>query len=332
MSLPDEKDETRLLDPEIRRFVDAMTAAWASHGDLSQSSSVEMRRIAEKVREPWIRGGPEMAAVREHTIPAGARGVRVRSYDPGGAPEKPALVYLHGGGWTLFSLDTHDRVMREYAARAGVTVIGVDYALAPEAGYPIALDQVVTVARFLAARGSELGIDPSRIAIGGDSAGANLAIGAALRIRDEGDPSLIRAMVLAYGVFDRESTAAARDRFGGAGNMLTAGEMDAFWRNYLQSERDSDSPYVVPIKANVQGLPPAFFVVPECDLLTEQSLRMAERMKEAGVPIRLEIYPGATHSFLEAVSISALAGRAFAESASWLRTILGTAPLCEERA
>jgi acetyl esterase len=250
-----------------------------------------------------------MSRITEHTV----RSVRVRCYDPGPDIAKPALIYLHGGGWTYFSLDTHDRVMREYAARAGVTVVGVDYALSPEARYPVALDQVVTAARFVAEEGA-LGI-----AIGGDSAGANLALAACIRLRNEGQPRLIRAMVLNYGVFDRSSSTEARERFGGPGNMLTSAEMESFWRNYLRDDRDVDDPLVCPLRADLSGLPTAFLVVPECDLLAEQSIALADRLRKAGVPVTLEIYRGATHSFLEAVSIAPLAERAFADTATWLR-------------
>jgi acetyl esterase len=260
------------------------------------------------VRAPWARGGPQMASITEQTV----AGVRVRWYDPGPPVEKPVLIYLHGGGWTLFSLDTHDRVMREYAARAGVMVVGIDYALSPEAKYPVALEQVVAVARFL-------GEHNARMAIGGDSAGANLALSACIRLRDEGHARLIRAMVLNYGVFERRSSAEARDRFGGAGNMLTSEEMESFWRNYLRDDRDADDPLVSPLRADLRGLPRTFLVVPELDLLTEQSLQLADRLAAAGVSVDLEIYRGAVHSFLEAVSIAPIADRAFDDTATWLR-------------
>ena len=274
-----------------------MTAAWARHPDLGSVSFAEARRIAEEVRAPWTRGGPAMAAT-DTTI----AGVRVRRYGSG----EPVLIYLHGGGWTLFSLDTHDRLMREYAARAGVTVVGVDYALSPEAKYPVALEQVVAVAQ-------SIGESATAIAIGGDSAGANLAIAACMR-----QPGLFRAMVLNYGVFDRYSSKEARERFGGPGNMLTADEMEGFWRNYLRDERDADDPFVCPLRGDLRGLPPALLVVPECDLLAEQSVQLADRLQAA----ELRVYPGAVHSFLEAVSISPLADRALEETASWLRDIL----------
>jgi len=253
-----------------------------------------------------------MAAITELNVPAANGPVRVRFYDPDPDRPKPALIYLHGGGWTFFSLDTHDRVMREYAARAGVMVAGVDYALSPEAKYPVALEQVVAVARFLGER-------RARIAIGGDSAGANLALATCLRLRDEGQPRLIRAMVLNYGVFDRESSPEAHRRFGGAGNMLTSEEMEGFWRNYLRDERDAGDPLVCPLRADLRKLPPVLLVVPECDLLTEQSVQLADRLSAAGVPVKLEMYRGAVHSFLEAVSIAPIADRAFADTAAWLR-------------
>ena len=281
-----------------------MSAAWSRY-DLAAASPPEARQIAEKVRAPWTRGGPEIASITEKTI----AGVRVRIYDPNPAADKPALIYLHGGGWMLFSLDTHDRVMREYAARAQMTVVGVDYALAPEAKYPVALDQVVAVAEELHALGM-------RLCIGGDSAGANLALATALRLRND---NIIQAMVLNYGVFDRVSTPDARTRLGGPGNMLTFDEMENFWKNYLRADSDEEDPYVTPLRADLHGLPRTLLVVPQYDLLTEQSVALAYRMRDAGVPVELKMYRGAVHSFLEAVSISSLAQQAFDDTAKWLR-------------
>ena len=271
-----------------------MSASWAQHPDLGSVSFPEARRIAEEVRVPWRRGGPAVTST-ETTI----AGVRVRRY----GSSKSVLIYLHGGGWTLFSIDTHDRLMREYAARAGVTVMGVDYALSPEAKYPVALEQVVAVAQ-------SVGQSAAAMAIGGDSAGANLAIAACMR-----QPGLFRAMVLNYGVFDRHSSKEAREQYGGPGNMLTADEMDGFWRNYLRDESDADDPFVCPLRGDLRGLPPALLVVPECDLLAEQSVQLADRLEAP----ELRIYHGAVHSFLEAVSISPLADRALEETSSWLR-------------
>lgn len=310
------------LDPGIRAFVKAMGEAWAAHPGFATAPPAEARRIAEAVRAPWARGGPTMAAVTEHRIPARTDPVRVRCYDPGGEGLRPGLVYLHGGGWTIFSLDTHDRLMRELAARAGVAVVGVDYALSPEAKFPVALTQVCAVLGYLASRGSDLGVDPSRLAVAGDSAGANLAVSACLKLRDSGSRVLPAAMALVYGVFDRHSSPKAVERFGGDGYMLGADEMEQFWRNYLTNEHEAEDPLVCPVRANLEGLPPSLLVVPGCDLLAEQSLRMAGLLEAAGVPVSCELYEGATHSFLEAVSVSSLADRALADTATWLRARL----------
>lgn len=310
------------LDPGIRAFVKAMGEAWAAQPGFATAPPAEARRMAEIVRAPWTLGGPAMASVTEHMVPAETGPVRVRCYDPGGSAPKPGLVYLHGGGWTIFSIDTHDRVMRELAARAGVIVVGVDYALSPEAKFPVALTQVCAVLRDLASRGGELGIDPSRIAVAGDSAGANLSVAACLRLRASGSRFLPIAMALVYGVFDRHSSPEAVERFGGAGYMLGAGEMEQFWRNYLTDEREAEDPLVCPMRASLEGLPPALLVIPGCDLLAEQSFRFADRLEAAGVAVHREIYEGASHSFLEAVSVSSLAGRALTDTALWLRARL----------
>jgi len=243
-----------------------------------------------------------MAAISERTI----ANVRVRFYEPHPDAGDAGLIYLHGGGWTLFSIDTHDRLMREYASRAGLTVAGVDYPLSPESKFPLALEQIVAVARAL--RGHY-----ARLAIGGDSAGANLAIGVAMQA------PIFDALLLNYGVFERYSSNEARERFGGPGNMLTADEMEGFWRNYLRDERDVENPLVCPMRGDLRGLPPVLLVVAECDLLSEQSFHLAERLGEAGVGAELRLYRGAAHSFLEAVSISPLADRALEESSLWLR-------------
>lgn len=264
-----------------------------------------------------------MSSTIERRIPfGGGDSVRVRIHDPGPEGGKAALIYLHGGGWTLFSLDTHDRLMREYAARAGIVVVGVDYALSPDAKFPVALEQVCAVARWVREGGARMGMDPARIAMGGDSAGANLTTAACLVLRDEEDGHVLRSMVLNYGVFDRHCSEDARQRYGGAGYMLASDEMDAFWRNYVTDPRQMDDPLVCPINADLTGLPPAFMVIAECDLLAEQNLRMAERLRAAGVRTEARLYAGASHSFLEAVSIAPLAARALDDTAGWLRAVL----------
>lgn len=313
-----------MLDPEIAAFIDAMGQGWSRHPPLDTLPVTEARKVAEAVRAPWARGGPEMADTRELRVPVGGGDVRIRILDPGPAGTvKPALAYLHGGGWTIFSIDTHDRLMREYAGRAGICVVGIDYSLSPEARFPRALDETVAVVRWLRDHGEAIGIDPRRILTGGDSAGANLALSAAIALRDAGEGDAVAGMVLNYGAFDNDCDNGSYRLYGGPGYMLGGQEMDDFWRNYLGDRHDGKHPLAVPLHASLEALPPAFLCVPDCDVLYDENVEMARRLRAAGVDTTMNVYAGASHSFLEAVSVAAVAERAHADTAAWIRAVLG---------
>lgn len=315
-------DEER-PDPEIARFVAALQAGYARYGDLESRPLPERRAIAEAVRAPWREGGPAMRKRHDVQVSTAAGEVRVRFFDAGSAPgPRPVLVYLHGGGFTSFSLETHDRLMREYAARVGCLVAGVDYALSPEVKFPVALNQLAGVLRWLAAEGAALGVDPRRIAVGGDSAGANLALAAALKLRDEPSPSSIAALLLNYGFFDADFETASQRRHGAAGGLLTTDELRGYLDNYLAGPPHLSDPLALPAHAELSGLPPSFHVIAQCDPLADGDRAMVQRMRAAGDEVESRDYAGATHSFLEAVSISRIAETALAESSEWLKARL----------
>lgn len=307
------------LDPEIRRFVTEVSAAFARYPNLNELPPIEMRRVCEAVRAPWAAGGPAMQRRIDRIVATPAGDVRVRIHNPSSRSAKPALIYMHGGGWKLFSIDTHDRVMREYAARADVVVIGVDYALAPEAKFPVAQRQIAHVVRWAREHARELDIDGNQIALGGDSAGGNLAITSALRLRDEDEPDAVCALVLNYAAIDVYCAPQALRRYGYEGYMLGADEMLQFWRDYLRGPEDEHDPLACPIHADLRGLPPTFMVIPECDILSEQNGRLAGKLQHAGVHVETAFYKGASHSFLEAMSIAAVSNQALADTARWLR-------------
>lgn len=313
------------LDPEIRGFVQSVNAAYSRHAHAAGPvSHAEARRIAEEVRKPWRQGGPAMHLTTEHAVPVAGGTVRVRIYDPTPARPKPALIYLHGGGWTIFSLDTHDRLMREYAHRASIAVVGVDYPLSPETKFPAALNQLIEVVTWLRKDRATLGIDAARLAIGGDSAGGNLALSAALLLRDRGLPNALQAVLINYGAFDIGCSDESTRRYGGPAYMLTRDELTMFWSNYLRGLDDRRNPLACPLHAQFQGLPPVFLTIPECDVLSEQSHEMTKRLRAAGVDVTPRVYAGATHSFLEAVSVSTIADRALADGAQWLKSALAS--------
>ena len=311
------------VDPDVARFVSAIAAEMSSHPDLYDMPVERARAICARARAPWVEGGPVMAESIDAEAPGRSGPVRVRVHRPSSEDDLPALVYMHGGGWTFFNIDTHDRLMREYAARAGIAVMGVDYALSPEAKYPRALHQVLDVTEWLAASAERFGIDGGRLALGGDSAGANLAVASSLALRDTGRPGLVRALLLNYGAFATRWSKESERRYGGKGYMLGAEEMRWFWNNYVSGPGEFSDPLVCPLLADVEALPPAFFTIPECDILTAQNHAMAEKMWGAGVQVRAREYPGATHSFLEAMSIAEISNRALDEACDWLRGVLG---------
>ena len=310
---PHEPDD---VEPGIRRFIQHMAEGYAAFPPLDALPLPEVRRITARVREQWGAGGPAMAACED--VDAG--GVRLRILRPVDATPSPVLVYVHGGGWTLFGLDTHDRLMREYAARAGVAVLAVDYSLSPEAKYPRALDETVAAIDWLRTHGAAHGLDASRTAIGGDSAGANLAVASQLRLRDAGLPPLA-AMLLNYGVYS-DAASDSWTRYDGPRYMLEASEMQGFWRNYLDDDAQRRDPLVMPLLAELHGLPPAFVAIAECDILADGNRAMAAALRMHGVAVDVREYRGATHSFLEAVPVSPLADRALDEAAAWLRAAL----------
>lgn len=308
------------LESGLRLFLDAMRAEWRNYPQFDTLSFPQQRAVAEKMRARWAVGGPVMAATTERVFDPGAGELRIRVHRPDGVAEPaPAMVYLHGGGFTLFSIDTHDRLMREYAAAGGFVVIGVDYPLAPEHKYPVALDRIEALMLWLSDRAGELGVDPARIAMGGDSAGANLSFATTLRLRERGAMGIMRAILSNYGGFSAYLSDEAEARFGGPGSIMDRAEAAQYYANYLRGPADAADPFACPINADLAGFPPVFLVIPECDIVTEQSVAMDGLLRAAGVETESRIYRGAIHSFLEAMSVSGLARQAIADGAAFIR-------------
>ncbi|MFT4196834.1 MAG: alpha/beta hydrolase fold domain-containing protein [Pseudoxanthomonas sp.] len=313
----------RPIDPEIAGFIDSVIAEGRR---LTAGRALDWparRAIVEQVRRPWREGGPVPARIEEIHADTRHGPVRLRIYDPAPGAAKPTLGFLHGGGWAMFSLDTHDRVMRELAARAGVAVVGIDYALSPEVRYPVALEQVVDVVHWLQAHGAAHGLDGRRLALGGDSAGGNLSTGAVLKLRDQGEGGRVAAVLSYYGGYTPDCSPHSRRRYGTDQDMLTAAEVDTFWDHYIARPADRNDPYAHGLLAELEGLPPFFIGIGECDVLTEQNLAMAGKLLAAGVGVEVKLYKGAPHSFIEAVAVSTTARQALEDGAAFLCRIFG---------
>lgn len=281
------------LDPAMAEIL-AMIAARALPA--YETMPAATARAECEVRNAfWNVDPPALPEVDEVTI-EGPRGpLHLRLYAPEGAAEPgPAIVYLHGGGWVIGSLDSHDHVCRRLARASGLAVASVAYGLAPEHPYPQGLADVLHAVRWLAEHGASEGVDPGRLALAGDSAGANLALATCLRLRDAGEP-LIRAAALVYGCYSPDLDSPSHAAFGGGSYFLATSTMRWFWDQYVPDPVGRADPLVSPLFADLRGLPPLYLSAAELDPLRDDSERLARRLVEAGVDLDWRLWRGVTH-------------------------------------
>jgi acetyl esterase len=243
-----------------------------------------------------LQGEPEEIATEDRTIPGPAGEIPVRVYTPAGEGPKPVIVYFHGGGWVIGELDTVDNPLRRIANRTGAVVVSVDYRLAPEHVYPAAFDDSYAATAWVAEHAAELGGDPERIAVSGDSAGGNLAAAVAIAARDRQGPRLA-AQLLIYPVTDFDFTTESYGQ-NGEGYLLTKGSMQWFWAHYLGAQDLGKDPYACPARADdLAGLPPAFVATAEFDPLRDEGEAYAAKLRIAGVDVTAKRYDGMLHGF-----------------------------------
>jgi len=240
--------------------------------------------------------GPEVTQVEDREIPGPDSQVPVRIYTPEGSGPFPVLVWFHGGGWVLGDLDNSDGVSRHLTVTAGVVVVSVDYRLAPETKFPGPAEDCYYATKWVSENAASLNADPNRIAVGGDSAGGNLAAAVSLMARDRGGPS-VGFQLLVYPVTDRNfSTISYREN--GEDYSLTRDGMIWFWDHYLAKDSDADNPYASPLRAQrLKDLPPALVITAEYDPLRDEGEAYAHRLRNAGIPASSSRYDGMIHGF-----------------------------------
>lgn len=297
-----------VLDIQTARSRDCNRAGERAAGDVMDAEDARIEAMRAEYRAErafWNEGGPVMADTVEAVIDTAGTQVPIRIHRPTAEAVLPGIVFLHGGGFSLGDLDTHDRIMRVIAAESGAAVIGVDYSLSPEAKFPRALHEVAGVIDHLARSGDSLGIDGSSLAVGGDSAGAMLTLGAALLLRDDPasiglDPhtfSAVHALLLFYGGHGLTDSASRR-LYGGDWDGMSREELDAISDDYFSTPADASSPYVDHLSADLSGLPPVFIAAAGLDPLRDDSQALYARLDEAGTLVEYHQYPGVLHSFL----------------------------------
>ncbi|MFG2499494.1 alpha/beta hydrolase [Streptomyces sp. NPDC048441] len=310
------------LTPLARKVCDAMSAGFPDAGPAAGPLEAAALRAASRAGVGVGARRPEVHSVTERLTP-----LPVRIYDPGPGPgpgpdpdpgpsDRPLIVFFHGGGWVLCDLDTHDGLCRELAARTGAVVVSADYRRAPEHPFPAADDDAYAVTEWAADHARELGCDPARLVVAGDSSGGNLAAATALRARDTGGGPPIAAQLLMYPVLDHRLEGESASSYA-TGHFHTTAHMRWYWNQYLGPDGDpvAASPGLAP---DLSGLPPALLILADCDPLRDEGLAYARRLAQVGVPAEVRLFPGVFHGFLGAVGVLPEATAALESMAGWL--------------
>jgi acetyl esterase len=310
------------LAPDIHMLL--TLAKWAGETSLVEGRTPEQARSENLEAVPVITGPRQPVQRAQSLAIAGPAGeIPARLYvAPGSAPEpQPLLVYYHGGGWVIGDLETHDGLCRFLAGHAGCRVLSIDYRLAPEHPFPAAVEDAFAAFSWASEQASELGADPARIAVAGDSAGGNLAAAVSLLSREaEAQPAM---QLLLYPATDAVGGSASRDIFA-EGFLLTKGDMEWFEAHYIPDGCEESDPRISMMRAgDLAGLPPAYVATAGFDPLRDEGETYAERMREAGTPVALRRYAGLIHGFASLTAISPSSRAAMLEVAGALRMGLG---------
>lgn len=306
------------LRPEIRALLDQLGA---SGRPPLHHQSVSQARAFHVEDAPALNGpAAPVASVQDRVVPGPAGELPVRVYTPKGEPPFPIVIFFHGGGWVVGTLDSYDPLCRALAAAVPAVVVSVGYRLAPEDRWPAAVEDAYAATLWASGKAAELGGAQHRLAVAGDSAGGNLAAVVALGARDRGGPQ-VAFQLLVYPVLDAAAgTASWRDH--AEGFYLTAAGMRWYWDHYL-GPADGSAPDASPLRAAfLGGLPPALVIAAEHDILRDEGEAYAARLRDAGVAATASRYPGVVHGFFRWRAVTGAADAALQEAATALRSAL----------
>lgn len=305
------------IDPEL-----VALGAWLKARELASLSPItaplpDCRAMLERIGAALNEGSVPLRRERRLSVTGPHGMIPCRLYLPDAVTKPPVLVYAHGGSFALGSLDPWDAYLRDLVRKSGVAVLSVDYRLAPEHRFPIAFDEMLAVVRYVAAEGAALGLDAKRLAAGGDSAGANLALGAALAMRDAGEAKLA-FLLLVYGVYSTDADSDSWMRLGTGTYGLSRPQVAWILENYLASPAQRDDWRVAPLLATMQGLPPAHLLVGTLDPLWDDNHALKRKLDAAGVRNTLTVYDGLNHGFIRYGALIRNAQRAVDDCAAAL--------------
>ena len=314
-----QREGPRMINPDIFRFLEVWDGKWATLGP--DATAADRRLHFEGIaRDMRLATPPEVETDEEHWIDSDGGPVRVRIFRHADGGVQPALIYMHGGGWMQGSPETHWDITARIAAWNRQTVISVDYALAPEHPFPEGYLQVLALAKWAHSEAASLGIDPAKIAIGGDSAGGNLAAAVALTCRDEGVPLSGQLLIYPACDFDRTRPSYVENA---EGPLLKVATMPATNALYCPDEVQLNSdPRIAPLAAESHaGLPPAYVAVAQNDPLRDSGVAYADALEAAGVEVVREPGEGLIHGYLRAMEYCADSETRLREMCAWLKGI-----------
>jgi acetyl esterase len=308
--------QARVLDPQIQAALERLNAL---PGPPAHELPIGDARAAYALETGMLCGsGEAVAEVRDLQVPSADGAIPLRAYRPDTDGPLPVVAYLHGGGWAMGSLNTHDALQRALANASGAIVAGVEYRLAPEHRFPAALDDSLAAVRWLAEHAAEFGGDGARLAVAGDSAGGNLATVVARRLRGEVD---LRMQALIYPVTDAATDTPSYREFSD-GHGLTAANMRRFWDLYIDGAVAAN-PDASPLRAgDLAGVAPAYVLVAEADVLRDEGEAYAAALRDAGVPVELDRRAGTVHGFARWLAVTSAAGDAVRDVGAALRHAL----------
>jgi len=311
------------LDPVMKAFLDQMAAQ--PRPKLSELPPPDERAVFRALMEMVGPKDVPIGKVANLACPGPAGEIALRSYTPiaPSGEALPTLVFYHGGGFVVGDLDTHDGLCRMIANEAGVRVVAVDYRLAPEHPFPSAVDDAYAALTFVEKNAAELGIDANRLAVGGDSAGGALSAAMTQMARDTGGPAIAFQLLL-FPVTQVNANTPSVAKYA-EGYMLEREVLDWWYKCYLGPSGDASDPRVSPLSAqSFDDLPPAYLLTAECDLLHDEGLQYAAKLRAAGVPVEVKDYPGLVHDFIYLQGVLPQAAQALKEAAHALKSTLNS--------
>ena len=278
-----------------------------------------LREEYEKERKFWNEDAPELSKVFDKTIEGPHGDISIRFYCPNEKKINRCAIFIHGGGFVVGSPNTHDRMIRFFAKDSDCLVVAVDYRLAPEYKFPVAIEECARVVEYLRANANEYGVDKDSISLAGDSGGANLCLATTLYLRDrEDDISYIKSLLLFYGLFGLKDSPARRV-LGGTWDGLTKEDLEYYESCYLRNEEDKTHPYYDCLNADLSyNIPPTYLAIADLDPLMDDSYALEKILKEHKVPCEVETYKGMLHAFLHYTKLIPEANEAIKSAANFL--------------